>query len=282
MSSTAENKTGVSVIEYKTENGDEIKLSSEIVKNFLVKGGGAVTNQEIFGFINLCRYQKINPFLNEAYLIKFGNDVQIVAGKELFMKRAERNPQYLGFEAGIIILTKDGKVEKREGTFIIKENGEKTVGGWAKVYRKDREKPIVSEVSFSEYNKGTATWNSKPTTMIRKVALVQALREAFPDSLGGLYDEDEYNGRFKADADNSAGCADNSKLRDINAALSADPVVPETKSDVISVEFRGSAPPEYQDNFADLPESDVNLPFAPPPEPPEDGEDAASLFGEGA
>ena len=34
-------------------------------------------------------------------------------------------------------------------------------------------------------------WSSKPATMIRKVAQVQALREAFPDTLGGLYTADE-------------------------------------------------------------------------------------------
>jgi hypothetical protein len=36
-------------------------------------------------------------------------------------------------------------------------------------------------------------WASKPTTMIRKVALSQALREAFPDDMGGLYEPEEIN-----------------------------------------------------------------------------------------
>ena len=31
-------------------------------------------------------------------------------------------------------------------------------------------------------------WSKKPGTMIRKVALCQALREAFPQTLGGMYD----------------------------------------------------------------------------------------------
>ena len=34
-------------------------------------------------------------------------------------------------------------------------------------------------------------WSKKPATMIRKVALVQALREAFPKALGGLYTAEE-------------------------------------------------------------------------------------------
>ena len=34
-------------------------------------------------------------------------------------------------------------------------------------------------------------WKEKPKTMIRKVAIVQTFREAFPDELGGLYSEEE-------------------------------------------------------------------------------------------
>jgi hypothetical protein len=52
-------------------------------------------------------------------------------------------------------------------------------------------------VSFEEYagrkKDGTMNgqWSKKPATMIRKVALVQALREAFPKAFGGLYTAEE-------------------------------------------------------------------------------------------
>ena len=39
-----------------------------------------------------------------------------------------------------------------------------------------------------EYSTGKSNWTSKPATMIRKTAIVHALREAFPDEFGGLYD----------------------------------------------------------------------------------------------
>ena len=38
---------------------------------------------------------------------------------------------------------------------------------------------------------GTNVWDSKPATMIRKVALTHALRECFPQVYSGLYDESE-------------------------------------------------------------------------------------------
>src|SRR5699024_10510741 len=83
--------------------GEAVKLTGNTVKNYLVSGNGNVTDQELVMFMNLCKYQKLNPFLNEAYLVKFGSQpAQIIVSKEAFMKRAESHPSYEGFEAGII------------------------------------------------------------------------------------------------------------------------------------------------------------------------------------
>ena len=68
---------------------------------------------------------------------------------------------------------------------------EKLVGGWAKAYRKDRSRPFYEEVKLSEYDTKKSLWATKPATMIRKVALVHALRESFPATFGSLYDESE-------------------------------------------------------------------------------------------
>ena len=171
-------------------DGEEVKLSFNTVKNYLVRGQSEkVSDQEVVMFINLCRYQKLNPFLNEAYLVKFGEAAaQIVVGKEAFMKRAEESQEYAGFKAGIIVKRGD-KVLNEEGTFMMP--GDTLLGGWCEVYRKDREHPILSRVSLTEYNKSQSTWKSMPSTMIRKTAMVQALREAFPKDLGAMYAEEE-------------------------------------------------------------------------------------------
>lgn len=181
---TTNNKT----VTYQA-NGEEVKLSPEIVKQYLVRGNDNVTDQEVGLFLNLCKYQKLNPFLNEAYLVKYGKNAQIIVGKESFMKRAENHDQYEGFKAGIIIKTSEG-IQEREGTFYIKGE-EQLLGGWAEVYREDRSHPIKTTVSLSEYSTGQSTWNTMPSTMIRKTALVQALREAFPEELGAMYTEEE-------------------------------------------------------------------------------------------
>ena len=170
-------------------NGEEVKLTGATVKNYLVRGNGDISDQELVMFINLCKYQKLNPFLNEAYLVKFGTQAaQIIVSKEAFMKRAEKHPQYAGFKAGIIV-ERNSEMVEIEGA--IKLSKDILIGGWAEIYRKDRESPITVKISLDEFSKGQATWKQMPLTMIRKSALVNAQREAFPEALGALYTEDD-------------------------------------------------------------------------------------------
>ncbi|WP_342501559.1 phage recombination protein Bet [Bacillus sp. FSL W7-1085] len=170
-------------------NGEDVKLTGNTVKNYLVRGNADVTDQEVVMFINLCKYQKLNPFINEAYLVKFkGSPAQIIVGKDAFMRRAENNEQFAGVRAGIIV-ERDGEMVDIEGA--IKLPNDKLLGGWAIVYRKDRETTTPIRISFDEFSKGQSTWKSMPMTMIRKTAIVNALREAFPNSLGNMYTDEE-------------------------------------------------------------------------------------------
>lgn len=170
-------------------NGEKVTLSGNTVKNYLVRGNGEVSDQELVMFINLCKFQKLNPFLNEAYLVKFGTQpAQIIVGKEAFMKRAEANENFGGMEAGIIV-ERDGQIVDIEGA--IKLPSDNLIGGWAKIFRNDRQVPVKVRISYEEFNKGQATWKQMPLNMIRKTAIVNAMREAFPGNLGNMYTEEE-------------------------------------------------------------------------------------------
>ena len=183
------------VVKYDTEHG-KVQLSPDIIRKYLVSGDSAkVTHQEVMMFLQLCQYQKLNPFLREAYLIKFGTEpATIVTGKEVFTKRGAASKACAGWDAGIIVKTDQG-MEHRDGTFMMPD--ENLVGGWAKVYRKDWQVPLSMTASLSEYKRlrkdgqPMANWKSMPATMIRKVALVQALREAFPEDLEGMVSMEE-------------------------------------------------------------------------------------------
>lgn len=152
-------------------------------------------------FLRLCQSQRLNPFTRDAYIVKYGNQpASVIAGKDAFVKRATRNKKYRGHEAGITFIRRVQEnggirktIEHREGSMLLE--GEELVGGWAKVYLDGYACPIFEEVALSEYaapdRYGKNGWSKMPATMIRKVALCHALREAFPEDLGGLYGAEE-------------------------------------------------------------------------------------------
>jgi phage recombination protein Bet len=199
-------KTDSTLTTYKV-NGEEVQLSIPMIKKYLVSGNGTITDQEAMMFLSLCRFQKLNPFVKDAYCIKYGNSdpATLVIGKDVYTKRAEQNPKFNGMEHGVIVLTADGDIKERSGSFYIKGK-EELVGGWAKVYIKGREVPQYDTVTFSEYagykkdGSLNSNWSKRPGTMIEKVAIMHALRNAFPNDFQGLYIQEEMsNGDLKVD-----------------------------------------------------------------------------------
>ena len=178
-------------------DGNEIKLSPKIVQQYLVNGDAKITLPEFKLFTELCKVRKLNPFLKEAYIIKYSpkTPASIVVGKDAILKRAVLNPKYNGMKSGIYVTKEDGELVKRNGTFYLPN--ETLVGGWAEVFRKDWDNSIEASVSLEESaqkkSDGTlnSNWQKQPETMIEKVAKVRALRETFVEDLGGMYDADE-------------------------------------------------------------------------------------------
>lgn len=187
-------------VEIEAMDGQRMTVTFDDVRNFICK---EATIAECRIFLETCKQYHLNPFTKEAYLIHYDNKngdtaSTIVLGKTCYMKMAEAHPQYDGFEAGVIAFVPEvGELIHREGSIIYK--GEELVGGWAKTYRKDRSRPFYEEVNFSEYDTKKSLWVTKPATMIRKVALVHTLREAFPATFGGLIDESEVPVEAEAD-----------------------------------------------------------------------------------
>ncbi len=184
----AQQTTDIAVYQAHGETG-MITLSIKDIQNFICPDS---TPEEAMTFLKVCQYQGLNPFIGDAYLVIYtgqsGRNVSIILGKDTFTKRAHRNPAFEGFQAGIVVETK-GTLVEREGTLY--GTGEKLVGGWATVYRSDKRIAFKQVCRLAEFDTKRRNWMSMPGTMIRKVALVQALREAFPEDLGALYDSAE-------------------------------------------------------------------------------------------
>lgn len=165
---------------------EKVILNPDVIRKYLVSGGGQVTDQEIVIFEKMCKARGLNPWIKDAYLIKYGKDdpAAMVVGKDVFLRRAQNNPKYEGHE---VTVSDDGKVAT------------------CRVYMKGYKVPISVTVDFDEYvgrkRDGTVNrqWRTKPKTMLRKCALVAGLREALTEDLGNLYIRDEIGRAEKFD-----------------------------------------------------------------------------------
>ncbi|MCD8294910.1 MAG: phage recombination protein Bet [Clostridia bacterium] len=190
----------MSLVQYESASKQSVTLTPDIVRKQLVRGKGNVTDQEIFMFMRTCQARGLDPFENgEVYLIKYDNSnpAQMVVGYHAYAKRADAFPDYRGYSAGITVvrnLNGNAEVIQKEGQCVYKALGETLIGGWCRV-RRERKPGYIEEsfveVSLDEYSSGQSNWRTKPATMIRKVAVSQALRQAFPNDYEGLYTIDE-------------------------------------------------------------------------------------------
>ncbi len=175
----------------------EVRLTPETVKKSLVRGQGNVSDQEVTMFIGLCRANRLNPFANDAYLIKYGDyPAAPIVSINALLKRADSFESYDGFSAGVIVQNPEtGKADKRVGSAVY--DGEKLLAGWAEVYRNDRTHTYETVVDYADAvtlaknGAPNAQWQKRPGMMIRKTALARALREAFPNDFGNTYFEEE-------------------------------------------------------------------------------------------
>lgn len=186
------------IVQYKASDGSDVRLSPAIVQRYIVTGGQQAPDAEVFAFLAKCQARRLNPLAGDAYMTVFGGKASVIVSKDYFVRTATQQPGFDGLAAGVVVVGRDGQLRYREGS-IVGSSTERLVGGWAEVYDRGRSHPSRAEVSLEEYDQHRSLWKTKPATMIRKVALVQALREAYPGAYGGIYDSDEMPAERVAD-----------------------------------------------------------------------------------
>lgn len=189
------------IVKYKADSGRDVQLTPETVLGYIVSGDGAPSPKEVVAFMAMCQARKLDPLAGDAYMVCYkgplGPKTSVIVSKDYYLQTACRQPDFDGFEAGVVVATHGGALEKRKGALVSTNPARETlVGGWAKVYSTKRSHPSEAVVSLAEYSTGRSMWRpadkgGKPATMIRKVALVQALREMYPAQFVGLYDKAE-------------------------------------------------------------------------------------------
>ena len=181
------------MVKYKAGDGCDVKLTPAIVARYVVTGNAQASDKDVYSFMMRCQARGLNPLAGDAYMTCFkgqhGTSCSVIVSKDYFVRTATQQPDYDGMQAGVTVVTKDGELVRREGSLVLE--GEQLVGGWAEVHDKRRSIPSKAEVSLAEYNQHRSLWKTMPSTMIRKVAIVQALREAYPGKFSGVYDSAE-------------------------------------------------------------------------------------------
>ena len=182
------------IVKFNDERGQLVQFSADDIKARICPN---ITDSELALVMGLCQAQNLNPFTRDVYIIKYKDaPASIVTGKEVFTKRANAQKNYQGFEAGVTFINAKGEVCQRQGSAIYKAAHEVLIGGWCRVFVEGRN-PFYDEVTLDEYQltdkdgKPKGAWAKLSATMIRKVALVHCLREAFPDDFQGLYCNEE-------------------------------------------------------------------------------------------
>lgn len=182
---------------YRAEDETDVSITMDLVREICPEA----TELDAKAYAIACLTHRVNPYSRQIYLVKTSRSqpAAVVVGIHALEKLAHRNADYRGIGHGIVVVGKDGAIQKKRGTALYP--GEKLVGGWAEVHREGMD-PFYEEVSYSEYCqtykdrasgevRPRSTWAQYPATMIDKVARSHAYRSAYPDELGGLYEPSE-------------------------------------------------------------------------------------------
>lgn len=199
---TQEQPARNAIVEHAVEftplgESDPVKLTHNMVLAYCVsptRSGAMPSKRDVTNFIMLCKARRLNPFVGDAFLVGYdsqqeGAKFSLITAHQALLKRAEAEQAFDGLEAGIIVFDADKNIAHRKGA--MRMPGDKIIGAWATVYRKDRSHPTEVTVEFEPYNTNRSRWKIDPAGMIVKVAKDAGLREAFPSTLGGMYGEEE-------------------------------------------------------------------------------------------
>lgn len=158
--------------------GIAVPVTMQTVKDFLFSSGTKLSEQQQAMFMQLAMRNQLDPFKREIYAIAYGSNFNIVTGYQVYIQRAEASGKLDGWECSAL--------HNHEGGLY---------GATITIYRKDFSHPFVWEVALAEFDKGVSGWKTMPEFLIKKVAIGQGFRLAFPNELAGMpYLQEELEG----------------------------------------------------------------------------------------
>lgn len=159
---------------------DEAKIREYIEVSGL---GSELTENERRQFVQFCTSYQLDPFKGEVHCSVYGQgeyrNLSLIVGFLTYVKRAELSGRLDGWSAGI------------EGTG---EDTEAVVTIWRKDWSHEFQHRVHWKEAVQRKRDGslTAFWKKMPRYLLKKTAIAQAFRLAFPAELAGMgYDEAE-------------------------------------------------------------------------------------------
>jgi len=132
-----------------------------------------VKDEEILKAIAVAKHLGLDPVKKEVHFVPYSGSVQMIVSYTEYIKRAERSGKLNGWKVDF------GKDELGEYAQI-------------EIHRKDWDTPFIWKVYMEEAKQNSPTWQKMPRFMLRKVAIAQGFRLAFPEETAELpYEEAE-------------------------------------------------------------------------------------------
>lgn len=174
-----------------------------------------LTQDEFQTFVGIGKATKLNPFLREIWAVKYGKQAaSIFIWRDWYRKSAQSSEQYDYHLVDAVYMNDNFEIENGEvkHKYNFKDRWQ-LVWAYCLVRRKWASQPVYNYVDLIEYYNGNriiknweitneikktqygpmkeTIWDTKPATMIKKVAEAQWLRGTFQELFAWTYDESE-------------------------------------------------------------------------------------------
>lgn len=152
-----------------------------------------LTDEETEQFLEVCLAYQLDPFRKEVHCVPYGQGdnrrLSIIVGYETYLRRAERTARLDGWSVWT-----EGTGEEMKAIVEIRRKD------WSAPFR--HEVPWAEAAQYARDGNLTSFWRRMPKFQLKKVAIAQGFRLAFPDELAGAgYDPAELPPEMSSERD---------------------------------------------------------------------------------
>ncbi|MEG9482802.1 phage recombination protein Bet [Mannheimia sp. HC-2023] len=169
--------------------------------------GQNVTPEQMTALLVVANQHGLNPWTNEIYAFPSKGAIIPIVGVDGWARIMNEHPQFDGIE--------------------FEQDAESCT---CRIFRKDRNRPVIVTEYMDECRRDTQPWKSHPKRMLRHKAMIQGARLAF--GFTGIYDQDE----AERIVENSGPQAVNSTQKSAKSATDGNPQHPEFETLVTTLE----------------------------------------------